>query len=258
METHVVAQTQTIKTCPGCQSEIIRERFCPACGSAIPQFHAPDPDSRAKPAGAPGLGFTSLEPVSPPENPPPDFGHTGSFGARRRLTWSRRSLIVITVALCCAIVGDWFMRNREMDQMVTAVERSEAIMHEWMEEAVRILNSSSTIAQTTTPEYVRLAQRLSEAAEQSAVDLIDAHDRVAGVSVLPWHRSLSKAQDRYLDHSNAWRDELERIAADPATLGDANPEISGSFLIAERAFGGAIPLVPLFGVADRVENIFEE
>lgn len=179
-------------------------------------------------------------------------------GGRAR---GRRALVVgllVAMLLALATAGDWYLRNREMGELLEAVEASEKVMvsaQDDIETTGReaMSQSSSPLTQQQISD-VRAA--LSDAASHGASQVLSEGDAVRGVSVMPWHRSLVDARSRYVAHSSAWQDYLEGAARDPAEIWIEHPKIDGTFLSARRAFRRAIPPLALHDATARVDAIF--
>lgn len=135
--------------------------------------------------------------------------------------------------------GDWYMRMQEMDRLLDAVERSERAMEASQDGFRAILEEAPE--RPTNAQRRQVREGYAEVAAGAAADVIDTQDRVASVSILPWHRKLSAAQNRYLDHSESWADYYKDLARDVDEFRGQRPEITATFRIAVRALRNAVP-----------------
>jgi hypothetical protein len=175
----------------------------------------------------------------------------------------RRKRLVLMALLTVALIGaglvaDWYSRNRELDRLLAAVEKSETVMvsaRDGFRSAARPYSGQPFLS---NEQRSQLREQVTSVASDGAAQVIATGDSIRDIQVLPWHRSINKARDRYLAHSNAWRDYLTDVARDPAQVGQANPEISGTFVSAKRAFEEAVPLRPLHDLEARADRIFAD
>lgn len=150
------------------------------------------------------------------------------------------------------------MQYRELDQLLTTVESSEAAMERWITESSEAVEPLADLEfiDDTTAETVR--QSLAESASETAATLVSTHDEAESVSVLPWHDDLQEAKHRYLAHSEAWLTHLLAVADEPSQAFERQPEISGTFRSAQLAFDRAIPPFALGDSRKRIAQIFAE
>lgn len=174
--------------------------------------------------------------------------------ARRADRWGRRWQIVFVVAVLVtvAVVGDWFVRTRELERLLDAVEMSEDAMNSANEDFSKSLDRMyNNDSQYSDQERAQIR----DLGVDYAVDVIDAGDAVASVFILPWHRHQAAAKKAYLDHSEAWADHWSDVAEDENSFGDRRPDISATFRIAHRRFRATMT----WGFKDgRIERIFAD
>lgn len=173
-----------------------------------------------------------------------------------------RSLkIVLLVSALVAVLWtlDWWQANREMNNLLDAVEASEQAMVDG-QDAIRPILRSLPQGYVTDEQRISIRTRLQDAAADAAADVEDTGAAVEDVRVLPWHRAIARARTRYLDHSDVWRRYYAAIASDPTKYGDraTTAEITATFRVARRAFMAAVPNVPLHDAGSRVARIFAE
>lgn len=156
--------------------------------------------------------MTENEPAGSPK-PAKDLVPEAAAKRRRNII-----IIVVVAGLLVMIFADWFMRNREMDRLMDAVEVSEKTMVSGNESVLDQARVGSTrLGQFPLNEdRERERRRLAEAAGDAASSVLDSGAAVDEVFVLPWHFAIKRAQARYGDHSEAWSDNFEGAAKDLA------------------------------------------
>lgn len=140
-------------------------------------------------------------------------------------------------------VGDWYRRNVEMNRLLEAVQGSENGLISGGDMIGDLLEEFAGVAPgpVQRKQVEEILSRLGDAASDAAADVLDSQDRVRSVSVLSWHRMISRAKARYLEHAEAWEDFLKDTARDPAKGVERRPEIDGTFRVAARALRAAVP-----------------
>lgn len=158
-----------------------------------------------------------------------------SSRAGRRVAFIAGAVAVTLVVLGAASVADQWLRAREMSELTTFIEQSEDVM-----------GATSTA---------------STAAER-AVELGVIADELSGLSPLPWHSSIVKLRDAYLDHNDAWVELYSGLArAKDGSEMDAIAEASGveistTFRIAGRSAQAALPSLFVGDLKDRLDAVF--
>jgi hypothetical protein len=154
------------------------------------------------------------------------------------------------------IVGDWTSRNLEMRALVGAVEDSESAM-QWTDDQIQqIIQQYGANGKLDAEQQKKAWDALSEAAYAGEFAISAAGDVVAGVTVLPWHGDIVRAQDAYLAHNAAWQDYMKAAVDDPALLFKPQPEINNTFDAAQPLMERAVPIPALFDLKARVAEIF--
>jgi hypothetical protein len=182
-----------------------------------------------------------------------------------------RKAILVLVTLIALVALDWWQANREMDQLLDAVQLSERAIRDGnsrlesalQESDLASLDDSSGLV---VPESERQAiiadarESLSRTSGSAAVNVQTAGAEVEDVLIFPWHRSLVEASDAYLDHNEAWREYLLAIAAEPSKMYDPalTSQIEATSRISRRRFDDALPLWPQYDAQQRVTRLFEE
>ncbi|GIG20035.1 hypothetical protein Cch01nite_07590 [Cellulomonas chitinilytica] len=173
---------------------------------------------------------------------------------------SRRGLVralVVVGVLAALVVGDWFWRNVEMSHLLADVRASEVPMEGFN---ARASSASKTLDQkgnaTTDDDRAEFRKTVNDAADFNGASLIAATGALEDEWFAPWHVAQRRARDRYLDHARVWTTALHEYGAEPEHWGDSHAEISGTFQYAERTMRAALGPVPLFGNAQKVDDIF--
>lgn len=180
--------------------------------------------------------------------------------SRQRLSGVRYALIAV-ILLLVFVFGDWLARNLEMNALVTRIEESETEIvisrdllgevNEKYDRTLRLSPGSEAIRQEWLDE-------IEVTSEVGAEAVIAAGAPIKETVIMPWHRAIQRARRQYLEHHEAWEEELVTVAKDGTKIGDANPLISATFTVAERSLSKAVPPFSLFGLEQRVALIFED
>jgi hypothetical protein len=168
---------------------------------------------------------------------------------RRRWPWIAGAAVAVIVAVAAEAV----LRDRELGAVIDHVEDAE----EGMADADRQFDAIADAATRNGSGWSDLErERFADAAEDAAVDLLVSVERLEDETVLPWHRAVDRARDRYLEHAEAWLDVYESWADDEDEPAEASVRINATWELAEDAFEDAT--VPLLGRgdADRIDRIF--
>ena len=167
------------------------------------------------------------------------------------------AVFLVTLLGFGVVVGDWTSRNLEMRTLVGAVEDSEAAM-QWADDQIQsIIKEYGANGTLTKAQQSKAWDALSEAAYDGNFAISAAGAGVAGVTVLPWHGDIERAQDAYVAHNQAWQDYMQAAADDPTVLFKTQPEINSTFDAAEPLMKEAVPVPALFDLKERVDEIFK-
>ena len=162
-------------------------------------------------------------------------------------------LVLVTVGV---VVGDAFARNIEMRSLVSRIEASETAMGDLQDDVQAIFAEYEGRTPLSDEDQSALDERLKAAAASGRDAIAAAGQDVEAMRWLAWHREIGAAQDAYLAHNRAWQDYLGRATQDPAEFVRPQDDVNSTFEAAERYFRTALPPIPLFDLADRVDAIF--
>lgn len=154
-------------------------------------------------------------------------------------------------------MADWFARNTEMRQLVTATEAANDAIDQWERARDEILAELPS-AHFVTPELRQQAeQQIAQAAAQALPALTEAASAVSDISVrVPWHEGVIAARDAYVEYLDAWLARLQGLIDDPASFDEPATQIAAARSDTVRAFGDALPPMALFGLGNRVDALF--
>lgn len=165
-----------------------------------------------------------------------------------------------TAIAMVSVVGDWALRNYELDRLVDATDSSEDVLQDiWLAERSRI--DAAFAAGDYEGRTEQLIADLNDAADRTLRPLIVAIDGIESVHIMPWHRELTDARDAMLDHTRVWRthlsewSELHSLGGGPP---DAGVEIGATFDIAERYYHDAMTPLAFPWLEDEIVDIFDE
>lgn len=149
-------------------------------------------------------------------------------------------------------LADWAARTYELNTLLDRVERSEAAMKRYQDEASAV----DVPEDPTQAERQQAAQELETVAARNQTAVVVAGDQVAQVPFLPWHGELVSAQESYLAHNRAWADHLERGSQDVTVLLGEDALINSTWATAEVVVRRAEPWPTLPTIRSRVDAIF--
>ncbi len=198
-----------------------------------------------------------LPPVRPPSEAPPVRQPIPAPPAI-----SRRAVILLTIGGAVALlltslaVGDWWVRNTEMQTLLGRVERAERAQLPAIDGIGPLLDLCLEEAAGGDPGACDTVA-IRQGAERALPQLRQAGDDVGATRLTSFHASLRSFRDRYVDHNLAWRAWLEELAKDPTVGGYEPPDsIATTFTRASKAADGALTPLPLHGNGTRVNKIF--
>lgn len=163
---------------------------------------------------------------------------------------------VLALVFGGALMADWGIRNVEMRDLVSAIEDSEREMMQTQDDVTAALEPFEIGGALTPEETEVLRGKLVEIAQDAETRIQSAGERVAGVRIQPWHRAISDAQLAYLVHNQAWVRYMAAAANDPIEFLNPQPLVNQTFVDAEPIMVKAVPIPPLFGLDQRVDQIF--
>jgi hypothetical protein len=183
-----------------------------------------------------------------------------------------RWFIVGAFVLMCLVVGDWYMRNLEMDHLIAAIQHAETAElrgadrvdgrgDEQFAASISRDSFGSHLPTDVPYSYERRQcgkldlQECTYAVQVDAArEVYAAQVGVSDVSVLPWHHRIDLAKRRYLTHAELWRSYFEDRARDRDTTSES-VRIGPTFNLAMGSLRKAVPFVPLYHLRARVHAI---
>lgn len=167
-----------------------------------------------------------------------------------------------TVAIVVIVVGpgllacDWFVRNLEMNALLTSTEASEQAMDDSQHAVRLIIDGLARNGLPSDAALLEMESRLVNTAESAQVAIAAGGQSLADVRLLPWHGDIGAAQTAYLAHNLAWQAYLHAATADPTEFGRPQDRVNRTFETAAQAVSDAMPVPALFSLRDRVDAIF--
>ncbi len=167
----------------------------------------------------------------------------------RILFWGGITLMVIGVV---GAVGDWGARTWEMNQLLAKVSVSENAMGT----AKDTIGAIELPSDATDEQKEQATEALEAAAAQGADEVQQAGDGVAGLTFLPWHTEVIRAQAAYLSHNQAWVDYLNRGSEEAVTLFGDDNRIEPTWVNAQSAVAAGLPLPTLPLLRSTYDELF--
>jgi hypothetical protein len=168
---------------------------------------------------------------------------------------------LLTLGIGGAAGTDWLTRNIEMDQLVSAIEASEATMGVVQDRVAVVfeeLDSADLQGAPTDAQTQAAVAELAGIAVDGADSIGAAGREIAAVNVLPWHTEIKAAKEAYLLHNYAWQAYMQSAIEDPVAFTVNQPLIDSSFMDSQQPLEDAVPELSLYDLQFRVENIFVE
>jgi hypothetical protein len=168
---------------------------------------------------------------------------------------------LLTLGIGGAMGTDWLARNVEMDQLVSAIEASEATMGVVQDRVAVVYDELDSADLQGAPTDAQTQAAVAELAgiAVDGADSIGAAGRVIeAVNILPWHTEIKAAKEAYLLHNYAWQAYMQAAIEDPVAFTVDQPLIDSSFMDAQQPLEDAVPELTLFDLQYRVENIYVE
>jgi hypothetical protein len=168
----------------------------------------------------------------------------------------RRTVLVVggvVLALALLTVGDWVRRDYELNELLDEVVRAERVQVEANDDLDRIAERAGP--GTWSDADVRAFE---DRAAVAAADLLVVVERVEDVTILPWHRELDRARDRYLEHAELWLGLYEDHADGREVGGSTSARINATFELAEDELRGAAVWLLGGNERDRIDRLFAE
>lgn len=165
--------------------------------------------------------------------------------------WPTRLALLPGIVLLFG-VGDWYLRNHELDQLLDRIQAAETALLVGQDEAAAFTETADV---EDEEGYEEVLAQFRNVATATGEELFDVRDRIESVRVMPWHFAVARAKHRYLCHVAEWEELLGDAARDPETLNEGRPRIGGTFRVAVRALRQAVPRWPMENLAKRVSLI---
>jgi hypothetical protein len=174
---------------------------------------------------------------------------------RRRWPWVVGACAVLLVI---AAAADVLVRNREADKVLSRVESAEAVMEDWRERLERVLADAPPRDQVTATDLDEIQSALRQATSDATDDLRRARVRLVAADVLPWHGSISKARDSFLEHIDAWSDQWDSIRRGAGLSASISARIGSSFDQACDDLPAIVPAIDMRDLDKRIEDVCED
>lgn len=200
-------------------------------------------------------------------NGEPEGDKTSPRG-RPAIVLSALGLAIIVLA-AVAVYADSRMKTTEMRQLLDATEASEAVMKSFMSRNSALSSEYDPRADlcgqdNSCLDYVLAEWRSAEksAARDHLVQLQESALEVEDISGLPWHGDVTSAKDAYLEHVEAWLEDLDYTSTydfedfSQSRADSLSNEIARSWVVAERRFRDVTILLAPDDIPSRIEQIF--
>jgi hypothetical protein len=161
---------------------------------------------------------------------------------------------VAAIITAAVVIGDWYARNLEMDELVDGIESSEAAMIEAMDQ-VRVALGEDGAADGIAPET---GEELQQIAADAGEEVAGAASQIEDVTIQPWHEDVRTAQALYLKHNAAWQDFLAAAAQEPQQWFVQYQPIETTWDAVGPALRTAVPTPALRDLDQRVERILDD
>jgi hypothetical protein len=153
---------------------------------------------------------------------------------------ARRRIFVLIAAIsliALVLVGDNLRANTEMNRLVDAVARSNYDIRKTRDAMYSAAKDTSALGNAP------LRQAISDECATGAGNVQGAELALEDVGILPWHRALAKAKDRYNEYSKVWVRYLQACARTPESAADkaASAQMTATYSAAVRAIRAAEP-----------------
>lgn len=142
------------------------------------------------------------------------------------------------------MTADWYARNSEMDHLVRSAVRAEEAVAKGFEQMAANRENSGELD----------VSRARLSAGEAVGPLSDSIARIEEVAVLPWHRAVQRAKDRYLDHARTVERSFNAIVDNKDTR-EVSRQITPTLSAAMRALRRAIPALPLHHLERRIDDL---
>lgn len=155
--------------------------------------------------------------------------------------WKKRLRLGARLALLLAVlvVVDLWVRQHTFDEL--AASASTAAFHfEYAEEAATT-TLESELERGMSAQYAHRKAREATGPFRSGV--LTRLQEIEDQWILPWHRSLARARERFVDYAETREEQLGAISAGLSEVGELQVEVDASHAVAEAAFRDTAPTV---------------
>jgi hypothetical protein len=160
-----------------------------------------------------------------------------------------------SVVLLLAGVGDWVRRDHELNEVLDHATVSERVMEETLDDLDRITQGQGR----NWDEWPSgVLEDFQDRAGEGAEELLVVREQVEDETVLPWHREVDRARDRYLAHVEAWVEVFERYADERDVPQRVWSEVNATFELAEDELRGASVWWIGSNERERIDRLFAE
>ena len=210
-----------------------------------------DTDATPGPQEWPGLATAASPTVASQQ----DLGPAGQRRRSRAPLWISLAVATAVVLIGVVVAGiyvDSRMRANTLEQLLTAVERTDVVIDQYASDD-RFSQFSDELRKAQGLQYQDEAfqqqawRTFIESNVATANEYVSPMQRaildVEAVDPLPWHSDVAEAQEAYLDYANTWMDAVMRrtqhTTSDKEVLDlqeGLNAQLSSTWTIAERRF----------------------
>lgn len=156
-------------------------------------------------------------------------------------------MTVVAVVLTGFSLLDWYSRNRELDVLLTRIQRAEqAQRHDLLDPLLRDCYFSDRGCDAVT---------IAQVAARNLPELRASGEAVAQTRLTRYHSALRDLRDRYVEHNLAWQARFVALSQG-STEPDSTDDIATTWYDVGRSAHSAIPPFPLHDARSRVDRIF--
>lgn len=206
--------------CVECGAQVLPDwKHCAACGAST-QEHSATPEDEG--------------------NSRPDTSHVSWRARRKRYVVAS---IVIVLAIGVAGLADWYSRNTELSDLISASDRADRPLERWLDDVATCASGRNN------PECAR------EATSDALAAVLPIRERIAHVRVMPWHFATRRARQRTLDYYDAYVQAMKDFIRGPENQFEISwGEVRAALRAGRAAVNGAIPWIALFSLDARVDE----
>lgn len=176
-----------------------------------------------------------------------------------RLSTKIRTLLFLLVLSIILIGADMAAKNFEFHRLLSGIEKSESAMVDFLDEMDILLEQwdRRVAGESPTPREARTMFREYLTLARTTAETLGTHrEEIDEVRWFLWHRDIGTTQNHYVDHIDAWIEDLRTTNMD--SLGDESSEIHATWCNLVDPLRDAVPIVDVFELHDRVGKVIEE